>query len=531
MTAEPVLLQGGQIWPGTGTSPFTGSVLMSGDQLVAVGKDEDVSNHPHAGKARKLDIKGKAVLPAFTDSHIHLQTYARQSYGVDLSGCTSMVEVLQEISQYSKDKAPDDWIYGYNFNENNWDKKEMPTRSDLDSLGIPNPVLLLRICLHLYVANSRAIGVAGEESLASNEMAGRGPEGNLNGIFPESSGLPLVRAFEEFLSGCSGFGETLANVYEELLGFGISEIHTIGAASLGLNENFDLYCDLRSRGRLPVRTVVYLDEFPSEKVACHQGDDWLKYGGLKIFLDGSLGPRTAALTSPYSDSNTRGVLIHTEEDLRAVYEKAENDNLQIQSHAIGDQAIDRLLDVLEWTESKPSKRRTYPHKISHIQICRPDQIERVSKLNVVCDVQPNSIASDARMSVPRLGEERLNWAFPFRSLMGKGLTLLGSSDCPVEPISPFLALRAAVTRKDLSGFPGSGWNASERLTLEQALSLYTCNPPKAVGKEGRKGLLAPGFLADIVVLDRDIFHVEAESYPEIRVLYTIVGGEIAFQGE
>lgn len=529
MTTDSIVLQGGNIWTGNGNPRFTGSILLSGNSIVAVNKDEEVLNHPLAIKAKKINVKGKTVLPGFTDSHIHLRTYARQSYGVDLGQCESKGEVLSKIKENSQGKNPTDWIYGYNLNETNWQEQQIPTREDIDSLGISNPVLLIRICLHLYVANSKAIELAGGEFNPSFQNAVRDENGNLNGIFPESSGLAIVDSFENSLSENSDFIDILENVYKELLSYGISEIHTIGASSLGLNEDFALYSELKQAGKLPLRTVVYLDEFPSEEISKYSGDDWLKYGGLKIFLDGSLGPRTAALSYPYSDSNTTGVLLHTEKELQNIFLKAERNNLQVQSHVIGDAAIEQLLNVLEYIEKNRKSRRSYPHKISHIQICRPDQINRVSRLNVVCDVQPNSIATDARMSISRLGEERLNWAFPLRSLIEKGVTLLGSSDCPVEPFNPFLALRAATLRKDLNGFPKDGWNNSESLTIEEALHLYTSNPPKAVGKEKKKGILNPGYLADVVVLDRDIFDIEAESYPDIQVNINIIDGKIVFE--
>lgn len=529
MTIDSIVLQEGKIWTGNGGSPFIGSILLSGNSIIAVDEDEEILNHPLAKYAKKINVKGKTVLPGFTDSHIHLRTYARQSYGIDLGKCNSKGDVLAKIRKHSQNKGPNDWIYGYNFNETNWRENKILTRHDIDSLDIPNPVLLMRICLHLYVANSRAIEQAGGEFNPAFQNAERDERGTLNGIFPESSGLSIVDSFENSLSGNSDFLGILEKVYKELLSYGISEIHTVGASSLGLNEDFDLYVRLKETGNLPLRTVVYLDEFPSEEITRYPGNDWLKYGGLKIFLDGSLGPRTASLSSPYSDFNTTGILNHTEEELHNLFVKAEHNNLQVQTHVIGDAAIEQLLNVLEYMENKEGPRRTYPHKISHIQICRPDQVERVSRLDVVCDVQPNSIASDARMSVSRLGEERLDWAFPFKSLMTKGVTLLGSSDCPVEPFNPFLGLRAAVLRKDMSNFPNNGWNREESLTIEEALQLYTTNPPKAVGKGEKKGILTPGYLADVVVLDRDIFDIDPESYPDIKVKANIIDGKIVFE--
>ena len=508
-----LLIKNARVWTGLG-SPFAGSVLCEKGLIVRVDAgDLDVD-----GPCEVIDARGGAVIPAMTDCHCHVHGAARMCAGVDLFDCRSKAEALARLIEYARTKGQDEWIVGNRANENLWDEKELPTRYDLDV--IPQPVVIRRICVHVHCVNSRAIELIGEEKFEGLEGVVRDEKGKMNGVLKEGSCQPISSAMADV--SCEMEVENLLREYSS---YGVGEVHVVGINQSFMNENISVYQKLREKGQLPVRVVFYIDTPPSKEFHFSSGfgDDWLRYGGLKIFIDGSLGGRTAALREPYCDGSGNGSLIHSDTELYHIIKEAFERDLQLMAHVIGDRGIDQILDVIERIYSEGIVPK-WPVKLTHVEVCHPEQIERIARLGIHCDMQPNQMVYDATNLGPVIGEERLSMTFAFKSMLEAGINVTGSSDAPIEPINPMTGIRGCVLR-------APGMKPEEKITLEQALTMYTHNAQKLILRHERKGILAPGQLADITVFEDDIFSVDSENLLKCKVLATIVDGKVVYRSE
>ncbi|MEA3508546.1 MAG: amidohydrolase family protein, partial [Synergistota bacterium] len=259
------------------------------------------------------------------------------------------------------------------------------------------------------------------------------------------------------------------------------------------------------------------------------GDLWIRYGGYKMFLDGSLGGRTAAMTFDYADEpSNRGTLNHTQEQVNDMLLEAHSRGIQAQVHAIGDAAVDQFITAAEKAMETGPNSCGLPHRIVHLQVCRPDQMEKLKRLGAVCDIQPSFVPSDIWIAGDRVGEERMHWAYAWRSMMETGLTVTGSSDNPVEPTNPWRGVWAAMNRVDDNGNPEGGWLPGQKLTLDQALTIYCVNAHKAVATDDVLGRLAPGMLADLTVLDRNVEETAPGDLLNVKTVLTMVEGRATF---
>ena len=525
-----ILIENARIWDIDRSTSFTGSVLVAGGRIVSVGGPEQVLDDPASRNAPRIDAAGSSVIPGMTDSHLHLTALSRQRSALSLFEASSKKELLEMIRGRASELDPEDWVYGVRFDNSRWKDPSLPTLEELDSLGIPNPVLLLRVCAHLHVVNSRALREAG---LSAEDISGAGvvrdEKGCFTGTLHESFAQPVVQAMKKSSTGGTREAGTLRETMLELATQGITCIHTCSASSYGLEENLEAYRYLRDKEELPIRIRLYSDEAVPGWTKSGQGDEWLCYGGRKFFLDGSLGGRTAAMTFPYEDDpSTRGILNMGTEEL---IEQIRGEHLagnQVQVHAIGDAAIDQFIRAMEALMDLAPLQGGLRHRVVHVQVCRPDQTERLARLGVICDIQPVFVPSDIHITEARVGKGRLGWAYAWKDMLKKGLLLTGSSDAPVEPTNPWRGIWAAVNRVDDERKPKGGWLPDQGLTLDEALSLFTLNPAKAVGAEARFGSLRPGKAADLVILDRDIHRIPPEELKEVKPVMTIVGGEVGY---
>ncbi|QVL35815.1 amidohydrolase [Aminirod propionatiphilus] len=506
------------LWTGDRARPRGEAILIEEGTVAAVGSLEEVRRHAASRRALWVDGGGATLLPGLTDAHLHLTALSRQRRALSLFEAPSRESLLEKVRERAREIGPGEWIYGVRFDNARWPDSRLPTREELDALRLPNPVLLLRVCAHIHVANGRAL-----------EEGGLGAPGRFDdGLLLEDQARPVVEAMKRANPGgkaeAKAIGETMAALAAE----GITSVHSCNAASYGLEENLEAYRLLRSRRALPLRICYYSDEPPRGWSKSGDGDEWLRYGGRKFFLDGSLGARTAAMTFPYEDDKaTRGRLNWDDEAFRAALGEASAAGLQAQVHAIGDAAIDQFLSALEALGPEGALPGGLHHRLVHVQICREDQRERLRRLDVVCDVQPVFVPSDLAITASRIGESRLPWAYGWKSLLRRGLLLTGSSDAPVEPTNPWRGIWAAVARVDDEGLPRGGWLPEQKLDLDEALELFTVNPARAVGLHHRLGSLRPGMAADLVLLDRDIHRAPEEALKEVRPRLTFVGGRLS----
>jgi predicted amidohydrolase YtcJ len=493
----------GAIWTGDGTRVL-GSVIIESGRITSL-----IPGPPPASlDCPVLDAKRGSVLPAFTDPHAHCSQLARFKTAVDLFETKSKEEAIDLLFKKSQGTDPNQWIVGTKAQEGSWTVPSVPTREELDR--IPNPTVVLRICLHSLFANSRAIELIGVEKFAGLEGAIRDANGAFTGTFEEAARVPF---FEQVKSDAPD--AVFRSLCHEWLSYGLAEIHPIA------DEDFEYYQKLSLSQPLPVKFRLYPHN-PSLNFSMisGQGNSKLCYGGLKIFLDGSIGARTAAVRAPYADVGSNGVLLYSDEDLYSTVTQTFEHNVQLMVHCIGDAALDQFLNVLEKVQANGIVSR-WPVKLTHLEICHQDQIERMTKLNCVCDVQPHMIISDSPFLETILGSETSQICFPIRSMIEAGLVVTGSSDAPVEPIDPLTGIWAATVRTPQV-------NPEEVIDLDAALKLYTINPQKVIMNDGEKGLIKSGYVADIVVFQEDLFEVPLNDLRSCHVAWTLVDGEVVY---
>lgn len=508
------LVLGGTLWTGKPTNPIAEAMLIEQGKIVAVGQNDEIRSFASVAKVeREISLSGESVIPGLTDAHIHLVTTAKTKIATDMSGLPSKGAFVALIQKVAKNLSPDDWIYGVRFNETSWNPPSLPNKEELDSIGVPNPILIQRVCCHINIVNSKGL-----------ILAGLSPEGR-DGIFREDEVSPVYSAMASQMLSKERLLDLLTATCSDLASFGVTSVHACGASSYGMEEPFFLYQQLRSQRRLPVRVFSYQEEMPNLGIASSFGDRHVTYQGLKLFLDGSLGARTAALREDYSDCpGNRGTLNHSLEEVIAILETCAKRGIQPQIHAIGDAAIDQAIEAIESVQKKTgsSEIAGLPYRVNHVMICHPDQAKRLAALRVVGDIQPSFVPSDMAMAPKRLGE-RVKDAYAWKSLMKAGILLTASSDSPVESYNPWEGVYAAVTRKGLDSSE-EGWFLNERLSWGEALTLYTSNSARAIGAYDWVGSLEVGKSADFAILDRNLSELGAEEMKEVKAQSTFVEG-------
>lgn len=517
-------LRNGNIWTGDSNCPFAESMIVSDGIIHAVGKTSELDKNELAANAVVHELSGVSVIPGMSDCHIHVLTSSKWLQSVDLSATKNCADMQALLREKSASISPDTWIYATSLNEMNWDVKVMPDASDIDCTGIPNPVLLHRICTHATVANNRAMTEAG---IFSANLPGirRDADGKPTGVLVEGAQLPVHDAMKKALYTRERLLEYLNTYLGHAASFGLTTLHSCSAKSLGMEEELGLYQKLYEDGLLRCRVYNVHDELSVPAMGGLMGNDFVRFEGFKLFLDGSIGARTAAMSFPYADDpSTKGMYIHEYDELMEKLVESTRRKDHILSHAIGDGAIDQILDAVEDVCAR-SGQPNYPYLLNHIEICRPDQIEKMKKLPVACVIQPTYVYSDIDMIPERLGENE-KYACVWKSLTDAGITLCGSSDNPIEDLNPMMGIWSLVTRNSLDG--ARTWHKEEALSLEDALRIYTVNPSKAYTTWDWNGSITPGKAADIVILDRDLFKIPSAELREVKVKNTLLSGKLSY---
>ncbi len=515
------ILHNARIYTGDAHRPFVETMAIV-DGRVA-GLDRAAHAWQQIPNAVVENMQGACVIPGITDAHAHLMWYARSLRELDLRDLTREA-TMDAIASRAGALPEGVWITGRGWDQNIWRDTSFPTAAELDHAAPRHPVALIAKNAHALVANSAAMAVAGVTAQTPDPVHGkiaRDERGQPMGIFfEEASGLiSRARPEEDF--------NTLVDLLDEaqwhLLSLGITGVHDVDGSPAFAAEQ-----ELRRQGRQRVRIVKYirleaLDAALDVGLRSGYGDDMLHFGGLKLFADGALGARTAALFAPYEEEpDNVGLLTLEPERLYEIARMAATGGLAMAIHAIGDRANHIVLDALEAVrELNPTLR----HRIEHVQMITEEDQHRLARNGVVASMQPTHAIHDMPMS-ERYWGERSRLAYAWRSIQEAGAVLAFGSDAPIEIFDPFLGLYAAVTRRsEVDGAPGpEGWYPEQRLTLAQALGAYTAGAAYAAGLEDRLGRLLPGYNADLIVLDRDIFALPPEALLETRVNRAMVGG-------
>ena len=522
--AKYLYLRNGNIWTGDPAVPAAESIIIGDGKIVAVGKTSQLDAHPFTADSVCHELDGVTVIPGMSDCHLHVLTCAKGMQSVDMSSAGSADDVIEKLRDRSSKVDPDTWIYGTMLNENDWPVPVLPDASDLDRAGISNPVVIHRVCTHASVANSRAMEISG---IIGMDVPGirKDPSGKPSGILVEGAQLPVHAALKRSLYTNENLLNYLDAYLNHAASLGLTTLHSCSAASLGMEEELGLYQTLMDQDRLCCRVYSTHDELSVPSMGGVIGNDFVRFEGFKLFLDGSLGARTAALSFPYSDDpSTDGMLIHEPDELLEKLCESTRRGDHILVHAIGDRAIDQMLDAIEKTcEKYPDPK--YPYLLNHIEILRPDQIERMKKLPVACVIQPTYVPSDIDMVPARLGANE-KYACVWKDIMEAGLMLCGSSDAPIEVLDPVCGIWALVNRTSYDG--QRTWRPEQKLTLDEALHIYTTYPAKAHATWKWNGSITPGKAADIVIFDRDLFSTQEMELREAKVVNTFVDGTLSF---
>lgn len=511
--------------------PVAEAIFARGGRIAGVGSTEEMAALAGAG-AERYDLKGMTVIPGLTDAHAHFPGYALSLAALDLSGTRSLGEILEMVRSKAATEEKGEWISGRGWDQNDWVSKDFPDRTGLDLASPDNPVLLVRVCGHAALANSAALELAGIDSSTGDPEGGRivrGVSGRPTGLLLDEA-ISMVRKVIPPVSRDEK-KRLFARAARNCLEAGLTGVHDMGIGS----ETASIYREMFAEGILPLRLTVYynydeedLDSLVAAELAGHYADDHYAVAGVKFFVDGSLGARSAALLGDYSDDpGNRGLLMMDPEELsgriRAVHEKG----FPVAAHAIGDRANRTILDIFEKVLAE-SPRGDMRHRVEHAQVISPGDIGRFAVLGVIPSMQFVHCTSDMPWAPERLGEERLAGAYAWRSLIMTGCRIPGGSDFPVESIDPFRGIYAAVTRMDDMGEPASGWFPAQRLTVEEALRSFTIDAAWAARQEETRGSIEKGKLADFVVISEDITSIDPARILEIEVIATVLGQEIVY---
>lgn len=509
----------------------------SGRLLAVGGAGELTERYPDA---RRMDAGDAIVVPGMIDAHGHVMDLGLSLLRVDLVGTRSKAEVLARLRDYEETLAPGDWLLGGGWDQNDWPEQAFPTAADLDAAFPTRPVWLERIDGHAGWANSAALRAlaesqAGKAMLDSGQIEGGrvvpGADGKPSGILVDEAMEPM-RAVLPALDARHA-GEALNRALALLVSNGLTGVHDMGVS----RETLALYRRYADAGRLPLRIDAYangnreaLADLCAHGPYQHPGGR-LEMHGVKLYMDGALGSRGAALLADYSDDpGNRGLLVTAPDAFEAAVRKAKGCGVQVATHAIGDRANRLVLDTYARVLGDDAKT-DHRWRIEHAQILAPDDIPRFARLGVIASMQPTHATSDMPWAEERLGKTRLAGAYVWRRLLASGARLALGSDFPVESPDPRLGLHAATTRQDREGHPPGGWLPNQRLSAPEALRGFTADAAWAGFDEGKVGRLAPGLRADFVVLDADPLAVPASQLDDLKIRSTWVDGKPVYEVE
>ncbi len=517
--------------------PDATAIALRDGRILAVGVDKEILALAQEN-SEKIDLQGRRVLPGINDSHFHFYEWALFLQGFSLDDTKSLAEIQARLEKAVSETSAGEWIMGLGWNQDIWDNPRLPTKADLDALSPQNPVILWRKDFHLAVANSAALKAAAIDANTPDPdmgVLGRDEKGEPNGLLYELA-INLVRDVMPIATD-DAVDQAVQAAMPRLHKLGITGVHDFrimggdnGAKALRTFQR------LRAKNLLKLRLLVLLPgEFVEQAVRLGiesgLGDSFLRIGGIKLFSDGALGSRTAWMLENFETDDHAGMPLTPMSEMAEKIAIAEKSGLGTAIHAIGDRAIRELLDVYtEVLDRDADQRDAHPrHRIEHMQHSTPEDLARLASLGLVASVQPYHLTEDMDMVNNILGMERARYTYAFRDLLDSGVTLALGSDCPVVSPNPFLGIQAAVTRQRMDGTPAKGWFPSQRMTVEEAVYGYTMGSAIAAGTENEQGSLTPGKVADLVVLEDDIFEIPALEIGTTKVAMTVFDGEVVFQ--
>lgn len=520
--AELTAYVNGRVYTLDPALPVAEALACHAGRIVAVGSTEQMRDLG-AFPSRVIDLGGRAVVPGFTDAHIHALGLGLSLGQLELSACSSLAQCLERVRERARGLPPGRWLLGRGWNQNGWPEARWPTRQDLDAVCAENPVALQSKDGHLLWVNSLALSTAGVGLHSPDPDGGeivRDSSGWPSGLLKENATEAVHKAIPE--PTASEIDEALMRMMDHALRLGVT-----GIGNFEGPEVLRAFGRLRASGRLRLRVTqhiahAFLDQAIDSGLTSGLGDEWLRVGSLKLFADGTLGSQTAWMIEPFDgSSNNRGIAVLTAERMREAARRAEAAGIATAIHAIGDRANREALGALAAAPAVAAM----PHRIEHAQLVHPDDLLQFARHGIVASMQPIHAVGD-RDTADRYWGERCATAYAWRSLLESGAILAFGSDAPVESCDPLSGLYAATARHGI-GDGREPWRPEQALSVQAALHAYTVGSAQATGESAIKGTLAPGKVADFVVLSDDIVAGGAEAIARTRVIKTVVAGEVA----
>lgn len=517
-----LIITDARIWTGKINQPWAKAIAIHSDTIMAVGSNEEILRLK-GNSSIVRDLKGMFVVPGFIDSHVHFLTGGFNLSSVQLRDADTKEEFVRRISEYAKTVKPGTWILGGDWDHTLWGGS-LPEKDWIDKFTLENPVFVTRLDGHMSLANTLALKLAGIKEDVQDIDGGtivRNSSGKLTGVFKENAAMLIENKIPP--PSDEQTDKALINAMNYVASKGVTSVHHMGGNIEAIERARDNHSLIT---RIYAMTNLENWKGLKEKIKKDgKGDKWLKIGGVKGFVDGSLGSHTAAFLAPYSDSPAdRGFFVNPEDNLYKWTLNADKEGLQVMIHAIGDRAIHYLLDMYDSVAkyNGPKDRR---FRIEHAQHIASDDIIRFSRAGVIPSMQPYHLIDDGRWAEKVIGPERIQTTYAFKSLFDSGATLAFGSDWFVAPPTPLEGIYSAVTRRTLDNKNPDGWVPGQKITVEQALIAYTKNGAYASFEDDIKGTLEPGKLADFVVIDRDITRIDPIKIREAKILQTFVGGK------
>ncbi len=538
-----LVLTNGRIYTMDPNQPQVTAVAIRDNHILAAGTDDEIKALL-GSRGHRVDLKGRAVTPGLVDAHVHFQHFALGLQLVNLDGCKSLDEALARIYRRvggdgggNDPSVAETWLQGRGWRIDDWPTRAFPTAADLDRI-VPNmPVRLQDKSGHAAWVNSRALRLAGIDDHTPDPPGGqiqRDAAGKATGIlFEEAMDLVARHIPRETPAQIAAAMEVAQHYCWRV---GLTGLHDFDG-----RDCFTALQYLKEQGQLGLRIVKNVPVYRLEHaigvgLRSGFGDDWLRIGGVKIFADGALGPRTAAMLQPYEDeAHNTGIVVTDKEEMMEKVSAASAAGLSVTIHAIGDRANHDVLDVYEAVRQQEKQQMTadHPslrsyrlrHRIEHVQIIHPDDRHRLAQLDIIASMQPTHATSDMEMAETHWGE-RARYSYAWRTMLDSGALVVFGSDAPIERIDPLPGIHAAVTRRRANGAPGpDGWYPEQKLNMTETIYAFTLAAALTSGQAARQGSIAPGKLADLTIYGRDIFAVPPDELLEVTIDGTLVDGQ------
>jgi predicted amidohydrolase YtcJ len=531
--AADLIVTNANVWTVDSKLPKAQAVAIIGDRIVAVGSQADVQGWRGAS-TRVIDAAGKLVLPGFNDAHVHFVSGGQQLDAVDLNDSTSAEEFVKRVAQQASKTPNKQWITGGDWDETKWSPAQLPTKEMIDAVTPDNPVFLNRYDGHMSLANSIALRLAGVTASTPDPPGGsivRDAQGNPTGALKDAAMGYVFKVIPPL-----SHDQRLHAVQRAL-----SHAASLGVTSVqDMNPEYAdiaVYSELLDRGQLTARIyaaplITQVDDQVKIGIRRAFGSPYLRIGALKAYADGSLGSATAYFFEPFADQpNNHGLLSDEMHPISLMHDrmmKADAAGLQLCTHAIGDAGISAILDIytdLVKVHGKADRR----FRIEHAQHMAAKDFARFADLGVIASVQPYHAIDDGRWAEKRIGHDRASRTYAFRTFLNDGVRVAFGTDWNVAPLNPMLTLYAATTRATLDGKNPNGWFPAQKLTVVEAVQAYTMGSAYAEFQDQEKGSITPGKLADMVIVNDDIFQIDPVKIRDVKVTKTIVGGKVVWE--